>query len=79
MNELTARESARALRILEWLACSFRPLKIYEIQDGITFNLHNTILSDKTKLKSGFVDLCKPLTEEGPGNIVDFVHYSAKE
>jgi hypothetical protein len=79
MNELTSRESAWALRILEWLACSFQPLKIYEIQDGITFNLENTILSDDTKLKSDFVDLCKPLIEEGLGNTVDFVHYSAKE
>ena len=79
MNELTTRESTRALRILEWLACSFRPLKIYEIQDGITFNLENTILSRETKLKPSFVDLCKPLIEEGPGNTVDFVHYSAKQ
>jgi hypothetical protein len=79
MNELTTRDAARALKILEWLACSFRPLKIYEIQDGITFSLENTVLSDETKLKSGFVDLCKPLIEEGPGRSVDFVHYSAKE
>jgi hypothetical protein len=79
LNELTVRESAWALRILEWLACSFRPLKIYEIQDGITFNLDNTVLSDVTKLNSDFVDLCKPLIETGPGSTVDFVHYSAKE
>lgn len=79
MLELTARDAARALKILEWLACSFRPLKVYEIQDGITFGPENTFLTDETKLKPGFVDLCKPLIEEGPGGTVDFVHYSAKE
>lgn len=79
MNELTTRDANRALKILEWLACSFRPLKVFEIQDGITFGPDNTVLSDETKLKSGFVDLCKPLIEEGPGGTVDFVHYSAKE
>lgn len=77
--ELSERESTWALRILEWLACSFRPLKLYEIQDGITFHINNNTLSDETKLKPGFVDICKPLIEEAPGNTIEFVHYSAKE
>jgi hypothetical protein len=30
-------------------------------------------------LVDGFLDLCKPLIEEGHKNTIDFVHYSAKE
>jgi hypothetical protein len=73
---LAPREAAYATRILEWLACSFRPLKIREIQDGITFHTKGI---DGKKLDKTIVDLCKPLIEEAPGNTVDFVHYSAKE
>jgi hypothetical protein len=80
VNELSPKETGWALRVLGWLACSFRPLKIYEIQDGVTLHPANTILSDETKPDKTIVDLCKPLIEEDlQGNTVDFVHYSAKE
>ena len=61
------------------MACSCRALKLFEIQDGIVFHSGNTTLDDTTKLPKEVLDRCKPLIEEGPGNSVDFVHFSAKE
>jgi hypothetical protein len=64
------------------MACSYRPLKIYEILDGVSFYLGNpgcTILDGTTKLPREVIDLCKPLVEEGPYSTIDFVHFSAKE
>jgi hypothetical protein len=39
-----------AIRILEWMACSFRTLKDYEILDGIAFRPQCTTLSRRTKI-----------------------------
>ncbi len=71
--------SQKAIRILEWIACSSRTLKRYEIQDGVVFTLENNVLDAGTKQSASIIELCKPIIEEGPGNTVDFVHYSAKE
>ncbi|PMD47183.1 hypothetical protein L207DRAFT_448755, partial [Hyaloscypha variabilis F] len=68
-----------ALRILGWMACSYRILKSYELLDGITFDPSNTSLTSKTKVRKDILDLCRPLIEEGPAGTVDFVHFSAKE
>jgi hypothetical protein len=67
------------MRILQWIACSFRILKTHEIQDGIVFQESGVTLNEQTKLREGFLEQCKPLIEEGPKNTIDFVHYSAKE
>jgi hypothetical protein len=37
------------------------------------------VLDEHSKLVPGFLDVCKPLIEEGPKGTMDFVHYSAKE
>ncbi len=79
MAELGDSQLEWATRILRWLACSFRLLKIYEVQDGITLHPKNTLLDNETKPESSIVDICKPFIEEGPGGTIDFVHYSAKE
>lgn len=68
-----------AIRILEWMACSYRPLKTKEILDGIVFRSGSTALNERTKLHIKVLDLCRPLIEDGPSSIVDFVHFSAKE
>ena len=73
------KEYEKARRILEWLACSCRLMKIHEVQDGIAFHADNQVLDDDTKLSPAVLDLCKPLIEEGPNKTIDFVHYSAKE
>ena len=71
------------------MSCSYRLLKSYEILDGISFraaehisNTHRpscTILDRATQFQRDVLDLCKPLIEDGPGNTIDFVHFSAKE
>ena len=67
------------MRILEWMAYSYRTLKIYEILDGITFQPSSTTLDSRTKLRREVLDLCRPLIEDGPSNTIEFVHFSAKE
>lgn len=55
-------------------------MKIREIQDGIVLHTMDIELTEETKLcNTTFLNLCRPLIEEGPTNTVDFVHYSAKE
>jgi hypothetical protein len=67
--------------ILQWVACSFRIPKAYEIRDGIVFHTRWLALDEATKIRDGFIffDLCLPLLEEGPKGTIDFFHYSAKE
>jgi hypothetical protein len=79
MDDLDSRSSEKAIQILQWIACSFRLLKKHEVQDGVIFKKRGLVLDEQTKVVPGFLDLCKPLIEEGPKNTVDFVHYSAKE
>lgn len=69
-----SREKSKvmAIRILGWMACSYRLLKKYEILDGIAFNFANTVLSPKTKIRAEALDLCRPLIEDGPDNTIDF-------
>ena len=69
----------KAMRILEWASCSSRPLRIYEILDGIILEPGNTNLSREKKLNNAIIDICKPILEEGPGGTLQFVHFSAKE
>ena len=78
-SEYSKYRSEKAILILQWMAYSFRPLKTFEIQDGLVFATHDGLLNDETKPKKNLLDLCKPIIEEGVGNIVDFVHFSAKE
>jgi hypothetical protein len=78
-NELGQQNSQKAIRILEWIACSFRVLKLYEVQDGIVFDKLGTILDEDSKMNARILDLCKPLVQDGPNNTVEFVHFSAKE
>jgi hypothetical protein len=71
------------------MSCSYRLLKSYEILDGISFRAAEysnatyrpscTVIDEATKFQIGVLDLCKPLIEDGPGNTIDFVHFSAKE
>jgi hypothetical protein len=80
LRDLNEETSKKAIRVLEWIACSFRIMKVHEIQDGIVLHTRDIELNERTKLRDNkFLDLCKPLIEEGPNNTIDFVHYSAKE
>ncbi|TVY84848.1 Vegetative incompatibility protein HET-E-1 [Lachnellula suecica] len=79
LDDLRDRSSDKSIRILQWIACSFRILKVHEIKDGIVFQTPGIALSEQTKLVDSFWEHCKPLIEKGPKNTLDFVHYSAKE
>lgn len=68
-----------AIRILEWMACSYRTLKTYEVLDGIALFPGCTTLDKRTKMNKDVLSLCRPLIEEFRGNLVEFVHFSAKE
>ncbi|PQE33310.1 hypothetical protein CJF32_00003809 [Rutstroemia sp. NJR-2017a WRK4] len=65
--------------ILKWMACSYRKLKPFELQDGLAFHTGNTVLDDTTKLSIRVLDQCKPLIEQGPSGTLNFVHFSAKD
>lgn len=71
--------SALAIRILEWMACSYRPLKSYEILDGISFRPGRTRLDSRMRIQKEVLDICRPLIEDGPSDTINFVHFSAKE
>jgi hypothetical protein len=68
-----------AIRILGWMACSYRILKTHELLDGISFDTSQTTITPKTRVEKEILDLCRPLIEEGPDGTVDFVHFLAKE
>jgi hypothetical protein len=68
-----------AVRILGWMACSYRVLKRHEHLDGIDFNTSSTSLNQHTRMQGQVLELCRPLIEDGPNDTVDFVHFSTKE
>jgi hypothetical protein len=68
-----------SIRILEWMSCSNRRLKIHEILDGISIRPDRPYLESNTKLPRRVLDLCRPLIEDGPSNTLIFVHFSAQE
>ncbi|KAK0110163.1 hypothetical protein ONS95_002814 [Cadophora gregata] len=71
--------AAIAINILEWMACSHRPLRIYELLDGISFRPDHPTFDSRPKMDIAVLDLCRPLIEIGPSCVLDFVHFSAKE
>ncbi|OCL05557.1 hypothetical protein AOQ84DRAFT_413235, partial [Glonium stellatum] len=78
-TKLGSKDKDRAVRILEWIAFSKRPMKKWELQDAISINIGSPVLTGETKLFNNFLDICKPLIEYGPNEIVSFVHFSVQE
>lgn len=72
------KQQLRAERILGWLAFACRPLKAWEICDGLVFH-EGKILNEETKLGAGVLDICKPLIEERDNETIALVHFSARE
>lgn len=71
-------QQLRAERILGWLAFACRPLKAWEICDGLVFH-ESKILNEETKLGAGVLEICKPLIEERDNETIALVHFSARE
>jgi hypothetical protein len=78
-EEVSPHIRSLSIRILEWMSCSFRRLKIYEILDGVSIRPDRKSLDSNTKLPERVLDLCRPLIEDGPYNTLIFVHFSAQE
>jgi hypothetical protein len=74
-----AESRDKAKRVLEWIACAERPVKKFEVQDGIALHDENLVLNDDTKVSKNVFDLCKPLVEDGLNGTIRFVHSSVKE
>jgi hypothetical protein len=71
--------SDRASRIFQWLACSQRPLKKFEVQYAVTVHPDNTRIDENTRVSEHVFELCKPLVEDGPNDVIRFVHVSVKQ
>jgi hypothetical protein len=78
-TSLSAKEHQKLIRVLNWMACSRRPLKPYELEWGTALHSKNAIISEDTRPFGNIVDLGKPLIEVNRDQSVVFVHSSVKE
>lgn len=69
----------RATALLSWIALADRPLKTYEVLDGVVFCKDPYQLKESTKLTPRVLDRCKPLIEIDAFGNVSFVHFTVKE
>lgn len=69
----------RAECILGWLTFAYRPLRYWEICDGLVFSDERGDINEETKLGRGVLDICKPLIEDREGQLAGLVHFSARE
>jgi hypothetical protein len=79
MARTNADNRETTVRILQWIACASRPLRKFEIQDGVALHDATINLNDNTKLSEQVLDLCKPLIEDGPHKTITFVHFTVRE
>jgi len=72
----------RAYRILFWTCAAFRPVKLEEVTDGIALKPGQLVLSKASRVQNAqrdILDLCAPIVERRQGDIVELVHFSARE
>lgn len=72
----------RAYKILYWLCASRRPVKIHEVADGIILRPKYIVLSKKTRIldmDKDVLEVCAPIVKRSSGNLLDLVHFTAKE
>ncbi|KAL2852553.1 hypothetical protein BJX68DRAFT_53445 [Aspergillus pseudodeflectus] len=77
----SSSDSQRAikLRILFWMVYGGKPLKKYEILCGASIHRQNVDFGEQTRLQDAVLRQCKPLLEEGMGDTIRFVHFTAHE
>jgi hypothetical protein len=73
------QDREKATRILKWIALAKRPLKKFELLDGVTLHRGNSHLNEKTRLWEQVIDLCKPLVEETSSRTIVFIHFTVQE
>jgi hypothetical protein len=78
-QKMDVQDCEKVTRILEWIALAKRPLKKYELLDGVTLYHGNSHLNEQTRLWERVIDLCKPLVEETPSGTIVFIHFTVQE
>ena len=82
IDSLSETVKFRIFKILFWMCTAFRPVTIYEVEDGIILRPQQRDLSRKTRtgnLQRDVIDLCAPLLERSSTGVLSLVHFSAKE
>ena len=72
----------RIFTILFWVCAACRPIGIHEVADGLVLHSGQIELSRRTRCTNhdrDIVELCAPLLEKLDTNVLDLVHFSAKE
>ena len=72
----------RIFTILFWVCAAWRPIGIHEVADGLALHSGQTELNRRTRssnLDRDIIELCAPLLESSGTNVLDLVHFSAKE
>ncbi|MCJ1405748.1 hypothetical protein MMC11_008978 [Xylographa trunciseda] len=72
----------RALRVLFWVCVAYRPVKIYEVADGIVLKPEQRVLDKRTRISDldrDVLEICAPIVARSSGGYVGMVHFSAKE
>lgn len=72
----------RAFSILHWVCAARRPVSLHEVADGIALHLGQTVLDRRTRSSNpskDIIEICAPLLERLKNDVLDVVHFSAKE
>ena len=69
----------KLLYIFQHLAYSERPFQDFEILSAIGTSFGSAYSTQARTIGAAILDLCKPIVEVSVSNVVDFVHFSAKE
>ena len=71
----------RVIRILQWMLVAKRPVKRYEVEDGIVLDGKIREITETTKVRGDILSLCSPflVVDTGPEGHVRFVHFTAQE
>jgi hypothetical protein len=79
INSLPDLHRTKARRILEWMTCATRPLKLHELQDALAIRPGDLTIDDEQRpITVRLRELCAPIVEVKHGEI-SFVHFSAQE
>lgn len=65
-DEVSPHIRSLSIRILEWMPCSYRRLKVYEILNGVSICQNCTTFDSNLKLYKRALDLYRPLIEDDP-------------
>ena len=71
--------SKKIRHIFKHLAYSKRPLQEFEVLSAIGTCFSSAYAPQARTIGRGILELCKPIVEVSVNNVVEFVHFSAKE